>query len=192
MGLNDRPLTPSRIYMFLLTIWLVGLLVSAGFMFYVAGANPQTKEHVQKTWVQNMVGKNWPSFKNCLVRGKVCQAMNSTATNLVEFMMEKRTPIEDGCCRPPQFDCGFEFMNATFWKVPKSGLVKNDGDCKVWNNQPDAQCFDCVRCKDAFVGDLREDALYIGIGLIVEVVFVLFILSIGCCAKKNNDRESYP
>ncbi|OMO55859.1 Tetraspanin/Peripherin [Corchorus capsularis] len=154
-----------RIYMFLLTIWLVGLLVAAGFMFYVAGSNPQTKEHVQKTWVQNMVGKNWPSLKNCLVRGKVCEAMkNSTATNIIEFMVEKKTPIE------------------------------NDGDCKVWENQPDAQCFDCDRCKEAFVGlgDLREDAKYIGICLIVEVVFVLFILSIGCCAKKNNDRNAYP
>ncbi|OMO55843.1 Tetraspanin/Peripherin [Corchorus capsularis] len=181
------------IYMFLLTIYLLGLLVAAGFMFYVAGANLQTKELVQKTWVQNnMVGKNWHSLKNCLVRGKVCQDMNSTATNLVEFMMEKRTPIEDNCCRPPQ-DCGFEFMNATVWKVPKSGLVKNDGDCKIWSNQPDAQCFDCDRCKEAFVGDLRKDAKYIGIGLIFEIVFVLFILSIGCCVKKNNDRNSsYP
>ncbi|OMO55841.1 Tetraspanin/Peripherin [Corchorus capsularis] len=162
-------------------------------MFYVAGANPQTKEHVQKTWVQNMVGKNWPSLKNCLVRGKVCEAMNnSITTNLDDFMMEKTNPIEDGCCRPPR-DCGFEFMNATFWKVPKSGLVKNDGDCKLWNNQPDALCFDCNRCKEAFVGDLRKDAKYIGIGLIVEVVIVLFILSIGCCAKKNNDKNSsYP
>ncbi|OMP04114.1 Tetraspanin/Peripherin [Corchorus olitorius] len=161
-------------------------------MFYIANSSSQTKDFVQKTWAQEMVGKNWPSVKNCLLQGQFCQAMakNSTATSLEEFKMEKRNIVENVCCMPPE-DCGFVFKNATYWEVPVTGLVKNDGDCKVWNNQIDGKCYDCDKCKEMFVGDLRKDALYIGIALICETVFVLITFCIGCCARKNNKQTKY-
>ncbi|KAK6258889.1 hypothetical protein SCA6_013363 [Theobroma cacao] len=182
------------IYMFMLAIWIIGLVVGAVFMFYVAGSRSEMQEQGQKSWLQTyyLVGKRWPAVRNCLVQGKICQLMLSEATSLEEFQMENtRHPIQDGCCRPPD-GCGFEFKNATFWTVPKTGLVKKDGDCMVWNNQPDNLCFDCDRCKELFVSDLRKDALYFGISLTFELLFVVITYSVGCCAKRNNETRYYP
>ncbi|WRX07768.1 Tetraspanin/Peripherin - like 1 [Theobroma cacao] len=162
------------IYMFMLAIWIIGLVVGAVFMFYVAGSRSEMQEQGQKSWLQTyyLVGKRWPAVRNCLVQGKICQLMLSEATSLEEFQMENtRHPIQDGCCRPPD-GCGFEFKNATFWTVPKTGLVKKDGDCMVWNNQPDNLCFDCDRCKELFVSDLRKDALYFGLMIIGWVIYL--------------------
>ncbi|XVF15167.1 hypothetical protein REPUB_Repub09cG0126900 [Reevesia pubescens] len=161
-------------------------IFAAVFMFYVATASSETKERTQKEWLQSyyLVGKRWPAVKNCLVQGKFCKFIE-------EFQKEKtRHPIQDGCCRPPK-DCGFEFKNATFWTVPNTGLVKKDGDCMVWNNQPDILCFDCDRCKEIFVADLRRDAMYFGVCLTFELVLVVITYSIGSCAKRNNERRYY-
>ncbi|XWS44910.1 hypothetical protein CRYUN_Cryun15aG0090500 [Craigia yunnanensis] len=136
-------------------------------MFYVASASSETQERAQKDLVGDLLfgGKRWPAVKNCLVQGMVVAGHQKT---------------------------GFEFKNATFWTVPKTDLVKKDGDCIVWNNQLDILCFDCDRCKEIFVADLRKDAMYFGISLAFDLVLVLITYSIGCSAKRNNERRFYP
>ena len=75
----------------MLGIWIIGLVIGAVFMFYVASASSETQERAQKDWLETyyLVGKRWPAVKNCLVQGQVCRFMLTNATSLEEFKMEK-------------------------------------------------------------------------------------------------------
>lgn len=142
-------------------------------------------------WLQKRVdnSKNWNRIRSCLIDGKVCQKLSQeTNTGANEFFAKHLSPIESGCCKPPE-NCQFIYVSPTNWS--KNGNVTNSNpDCNVWSNDPSALCYDCTSCKAGFLQNLKGDWKKVAVINIVFLVFLIIVYSIGCCAFRNNRWEN--
>lgn len=140
-------------------------------------------------WLQKRVesNKNWNRIRSCLIDGKVCQKLSQeTNTASTEFFAKHLSPIESGCCKPPEL-CQFQYVSPTNWT--KTGDQTNT-DCQAWNNDPTILCYDCNSCKAGFLQNLKGDWKKVAVINIVFLVFLIIVYSIGCCAFRNNRWDS--
>ncbi|KAK8499923.1 hypothetical protein V6N12_042758 [Hibiscus sabdariffa] len=147
-------------------------------------------------WLQNhfVKDKNWIRIKSCLVDAKVCTTgENNNGINykaLVFFKNALPLPaIQAGCCKPPS-SCGLVRKNETFWEVPKSGWATSDPDCLTWNNNPGKLCYDCNSCKSGILAKLRKEWKCLAIINIILLIFLVFVYSVGCCARRSNHNSN--
>ncbi|KNA17614.1 hypothetical protein SOVF_077780 [Spinacia oleracea] len=142
-------------------------------------------------WLQKRVdsSKNWNRIRSCLVDGKVCQKL-SQETNTVanDFFAKHLSPIESGCCKPPE-NCQFTYVSPTNWNTNGNRTTTNP-DCNAWNNAPNTLCYDCTSCKAGFLQNLKRDWKRVAVINIVFLVFLIIVYSIGCCAFRNNRWDS--
>ncbi|OVA06436.1 Tetraspanin/Peripherin [Macleaya cordata] len=103
--------------------------------------------------------------------------------------------MTSGCCKPPTY-CGFTFVNATFWEVPKSGPAAQDSDCTTWSNNQDMLCYNCKSCKGGVLASLKRDWKHLTIFNISMLLFLIIVYTIAGCAFRDtrNDkrRRGYP
>ncbi|KAK9926207.1 hypothetical protein M0R45_023449 [Rubus argutus] len=95
------------------------------------------------------------------------------------------SPIQSGCCKPPSY-CGFDFKNATYWAVPKSGPKESDSDCTSWSNKQNELCYDCKSCKGGVLANIRKEWRNLAILNCCIIILVTLVYCLGCCATKNN------
>ncbi|XP_017646723.2 tetraspanin-12-like [Gossypium arboreum] len=189
--------------MFLSILCLIGFTV---FVFLItnndAGKVFSEKEFFVKErktmdfshWLQNhfVNDKNWNRIKSCLIDARVCTSgSNANGVNYKALVFFKKTfpAIQGGCCKPPS-SCGFKPKNASFWEVPKSGAATSDPDCKTWSNNPRELCYDCNSCKSGILANLRKEWRSLAFINIILVVFLFFVYSIGCCARRSNHKTN--
>ncbi|TYJ25662.1 hypothetical protein E1A91_A07G064900v1 [Gossypium mustelinum] len=189
--------------MFLSILCLIGFTV---FVFLItnndAGKVFPEKEFFVKErktmdfshWLQNhfVNDKNWNRIKSCLIDARVCTSgSNANGVNYKALVFFKKTfpAIQGGCCKPPS-SCGFKPKNASFWEVPKSGAATSDPDCKTWSNNPRELCYDCNSCKSGILANLRKEWRSLAFINIILVVFLFFVYSIGCCARRSNHKTN--
>ncbi|KAK8489575.1 hypothetical protein V6N13_123360 [Hibiscus sabdariffa] len=181
VGVNDKgshcrqALTNTLLILggFLVTISLlvfVFLITNDGAGKVLSKKDLFVKEH--KTvdfshWLQNhfVKDKNWIRIKSCLVDAKA------------------------GCCKPPS-SCGLVRKNETFWEVPKSGWATSDPDCLTWNNNQGKLCYDCNSCKSGILAKLRKEWKCLAIINIILLIFLVFVYSVGCCARRSNHNSN--
>nr|XP_043618525.1 tetraspanin-8-like [Erigeron canadensis] len=190
------------IYSGVLFVMIVGLLAFAIFALVVTNkgigkvvANQGFKDYRfgdYSKWLQKHVvnEQNWDKIQSCLIDSRVCLSIAS-AKNLKEFYRTHLTPLESGCCKPPG-NCGYLFVNTTYWVPPKSGEIADEPDCKSWSNDQKQLCYDCGSCKVGVLNNLRH--LWRGFAVMnfSILVFVVVIYSISCCAIRNNHQEPQP
>ncbi|XP_059639512.1 tetraspanin-8 [Cornus florida] len=146
-------------------------------------------------WLQKHVvnDKNWYKIKSCMVDAKICESLLGKgrvgATAAADFYKAQLSATQAGCCKPPT-SCGFEFQNATFWAVPKSGPAVSDSDCKTWSNN-EGLCFDCKSCKAGFLANIKKEWRLLAIIGACVVVFLIIVYTLGCCALKNTKEDNY-
>ncbi|KAL4333690.1 hypothetical protein GQ457_07G026150 [Hibiscus cannabinus] len=138
--------------------------------------------------------KNWIRIKSCLVDAKVCTTgENNNGVNYKALVFFKNTlplpAIQAGCCKPPS-SCGFVRKNATFWEVPRSGRATSDPDCLTWNNNQGKLCYDCNSCKSGILAKLRKEWKCLAIINIILLIFLVFVYSVGCCARRSNHNSN--
>lgn len=98
--------------------------------------------------------------------------------------------LQSGCCKPPSY-CGFEFVNATYWTMPKTGQAVTDPDCKAWSNEQKEVCFECDSCKTAVLVNIKGEWRLLALINIGILVVVIGVYSVGCCALRNNHYDDY-
>ncbi|KAJ4823575.1 hypothetical protein Tsubulata_029691, partial [Turnera subulata] len=189
-------------YLFLTFLVIVGLIGFTIFAFLVTNANAgkavsgkgykQYRLGDYTHWLQNhfVNAKHWSAIKSCLVEAQVCKALVDEKMPKVDFLNKNFSPLQSGCCQPPS-ECGFEYQNATFWAVPKSGPVSNEIDCTRWSNDQDKLCYNCNSCKAGFLASIRKQWRVSAIVLICITIFIVVVFSIALLAKRNNQEGDY-
>ncbi|KDP22295.1 hypothetical protein JCGZ_26126 [Jatropha curcas] len=191
------------IYLIILILMIIGLLFFTIFVFVVtnerAGQIVSGKGFKEyrlgdySHWLQNhfVKGKNWDVLRRSLIDAQVCRAF-ADDSNRKDFFHQKFSPIEVGCCRPPA-ECGFVQQNATTWMGVKAGREVKNSDCKTWSNEPKQLCYKCNSCKAGFLANIKKQWRNLAVFLICITVFIIVVLSTGCCVKRNNylDKRCY-
>ncbi|KAK4843004.1 hypothetical protein QYF36_002660 [Acer negundo] len=156
----------------------------------VAGVFDKTKTIDYSNWLQNhfVNGNKWNDIKNCLKDSHLCSRIGSHGS-VAEFYKNNLTPIQDSCCNPPK-ECGFEYKNATFWTAPKKSPALADSDCKTWSNEQKTLCYDCNSCKRGFLSNIKKEWRNLMIFNLCVLLLMIFTYTFGCCAKRNNRRDS--
>ncbi|RZC53989.1 hypothetical protein C5167_012846 [Papaver somniferum] len=193
------------VYLFVMFVLIVLLFSFTIFAFVVTnkGAGKITSERGYKeyklgdysNWLQKRVSseKNWNRIKSCLIDGKVCKTLSEeTNVDAQQFLQKHLSPIQSGCCKPPQ-ECGFQYKSAAVWDNPGNTTSANP-DCATWKSAPStALCFDCQSCKAGVLANLKNDWKKVAVLNIIFLIFLIIVYSIGCCAFRNNREDNaYP
>ncbi|KAF8378498.1 hypothetical protein HHK36_029840 [Tetracentron sinense] len=203
MGSYCRSVTSLLwIYLVVMFLLIIGLVFFTIFSLVVTnkGAGEAIsrrgfKEHRlgdYTHWLQKYMvnGESWVKLRSCLSDSKVCTSIgHGVHYKEAEFYRKYLSPIESGCCKPPGF-CGFEYKNATFWTVPKSGPASMDSDCTTWSNDQQTLCYDCMSCKAGVLANLKKEWKKLAIFNVCLLIFLVVVYTIGCCALRNNRSDN--
>ncbi|GMI83986.1 tetraspanin15 [Hibiscus trionum] len=114
----------------------------------------------------------WNNIKGCIYNVHVCQdlAAASVPVNSYDFDKKKLSPVESGCCIPPE-ECHMQYVNSTFWL--KDAGSSGNADCDAWSNERDVLCYNCQSCKDGYVKALHSKWSKLGVFLVSMSVFLI-------------------
>ncbi|KAF2325501.1 hypothetical protein GH714_029605 [Hevea brasiliensis] len=144
-------------------------------------------------WLRNHFeqGKNWDEIRSCLVDAQVCRSLGlDVYQEASDFYKQQFSPVQSGCCKPPRY-CGFEFKNATFWIMPKSGPSVEDSDCTTWSNTQDKLCYDCKSCKRGVLDNIKNEWRSLAVMNFCLLAFVVLVYSTSCCTRRNLGQSKY-
>ncbi|KAJ9187334.1 hypothetical protein P3X46_002800 [Hevea brasiliensis] len=144
-------------------------------------------------WLRNHFeqGKNWDEIRSCLVDAQVCRSLGlDVYQEASDFYKQQFSPVQSGCCKPPRY-CGFEFKNATFWIMPKSGPSVEDSDCTTWSNTQDKLCYDCKSCKRGVLDNIKNEWRSLAVMNFCLLAFVVLVYSTSCCTRRNLSQSKY-
>lgn len=147
--------------------------------------------HDYSGWLKDRVASDsyWHKIGSCIRDSKVCGKMGRTTSGVPEtadtFYSRKLSSIESGCCKPPT-ECGFTYMNETFWS--SSGGVVYSTDCNTWNNDQERLCYSCNSCKAGLLANLRKSWRKVSVINIVILIILVIAYVVGCAAFRNNRR----
>ncbi|KAG5563812.1 hypothetical protein RHGRI_000118 [Rhododendron griersonianum] len=194
------------LWFYLLVMFLLIVLLFCFTIFAFAVTNKGAGEVVSgkgykqyrlgdySNWLQKRVSstKNWNKIRSCLIDGKVCKSLvdDGVSNNITaeQFSQEKLSPIQSGCCIPPD-DCSFTYISPTNWTT-QSNSSFTDTDCSQWNNNASVLCFNCGSCKGGVLDNIKHDWKKVAIVNIIFLVFLVIVYSIGCCAFRNNREDN--
>ncbi|KAI3978074.1 hypothetical protein MKX01_032451 [Papaver californicum] len=188
------------VVMFLLIVGLFGFTIfvfvvtnkSAGKALSGKGYNDNRLGDYSKWLQQHVDGENWDKLRNCFVAAKACDKLSKMTHEQMQsdFYKKGLALIQAGCCKPPSF-CGFTYVNATVWNVPKSGPEAEDSDCTTWSNNQDILCYNCKSCKGGVLGSLTRDWKHLTTLNIIILIFLIVIYTIAGCAFRNTRNDYY-
>ncbi|CAH9115013.1 unnamed protein product [Cuscuta epithymum] len=105
----------------------------------------------------------------------MCTRLNYTYDSLQQLSVAPLTPLESGCCLPPQ-SCSF--VSPTNWTSNQTSSSLGD-DCSRWNNGQ--LCFNCDSCKAALLAQSSKivekiGKLTFGVNMVCSLYALYFIL----------------
>lgn len=92
------------------------------------------------------------------------------------------TPGQSGCCKPPT-QCGYTFVNPTYWISPIS--ITSDMDCVLWSNNQTQLCYSCSSCKAGLLANLRKEWRRADLILVVTLLALVCVYVMGCYALRT-------
>ncbi|XP_030546186.2 tetraspanin-3-like [Rhodamnia argentea] len=143
-------------------------------------------------WLKDRVASDsyWGKISSCIRESKACKKIAVTVNGVPEtesmFYLRKLNPIQSGCCKPPT-DCGYTYVNETYW-TPGGGLAGTNPDCSLWNNDQDQLCYSCSSCKVGVLASLRHSWRKVSVINIVILIILVIAYVVGCGAYRNNKR----
>ncbi|KAL9224607.1 hypothetical protein vseg_000626 [Gypsophila vaccaria] len=187
------------LWVYLLVMFILILLLTAFTVFAFVVTNKGAGQAVSgrgykeyrvadySNWLRNRVedDNNWRNIRSCLVDGKVCRSLEDQKnTPSAQFFAKNLTPIQSGCCKPPEV-CNFQYVSPTTWTKPATANNTNP-DCNAWSNDQTALCYSCQSCKAGVLQNLKGQWKKVAVINIVFLIFIIIVYSIGCCAFRSN------
>ncbi|KAF6136055.1 hypothetical protein GIB67_000459 [Kingdonia uniflora] len=139
-------------------------------------------------WLRRRVRSSykWDRIRNCLSSTSMCAGLNQSYRSAQDFFDARISPLQSGCCKPPT-QCGFTFVNPTYWISPIDTAA--DMDCLLWSNEQIQLCYGCNSCKAGLLANLKREWRRANIILIITLVALKIVYVIGCCAFRNAKTE---
>lgn len=143
-------------------------------------------------WLADRVADNsyWRKIASCVRDSKVCKKMDNSVNGVPEtsdmFYNRRLSSVQSGCCKPPT-ECGYSYVNETFWTTG-GGLVGTNPDCSMWNNDQQELCYSCNSCKAGVLASIRKSWRKVSVINIVVLIILVIFYVIGCAAFRNNRR----
>lgn len=197
--LCDSPLLLGA-NLFVVFLSMLGLLALTIFAFIVTNKNASDavsgvgigdyRIGDYSNWLQNQVTSNstWKTVRSCVLETDPCKDLDADYPTEASLTAAKLTHLQAGCCIPPT-DCGFTFVNATYFTLPVANTVNStDADCARYNNSPTELCFDCDKCKAAVLENVQNKWRIIAFTNIGLLAFLFAMYSVGCCAYRRTGR----
>ncbi|KAG6629331.1 tetraspanin-3-like [Carya illinoinensis] len=191
-----------RLYLFVMFFIIAALIGFIIFAYAVTdkGSGHQVPNRVYSEyylqeysgWLKDRVADEsyWSKISSCIRDSKACGKMGRTVGGVPEtadmFYLRKLNPIESGCCKPPT-ECGYVYVNETFWN-PGGGLVGSNLDCSKWSNEQDQLCYSCDSCKAGVLASLKKSWRKVSVINIVVLIILVIFYVVGYAAFRNNRR----
>ncbi|KAF8027200.1 hypothetical protein BT93_E0190 [Corymbia citriodora subsp. variegata] len=139
-------------------------------------------------WLRRRVKSSfkWDKLRTCLSSTSMCAELNQNYRMAQDFFDARITPLQSGCCKPPT-ECGYTFINPTYWISPINNAA--DMDCLNWSNDQNQLCYNCNSCKAGLLANLKKEWRRADIVLIITLVALISVYLIGCCAFRNAKTE---
>ncbi|KAI3945288.1 hypothetical protein MKX01_035049 [Papaver californicum] len=132
------------------------------------------------------VSYKWDQIRTCLSSTSMCPELNQSYHFAQDFFNARITPLQSGCCKPPT-QCGFTFVNPTYWISPINTAA--DMDCLMWNNEQTQLCYGCDSCKAGLLANIKDEWRRVDIILLITLIALICVYLIGCCAFRNAKTE---
>ncbi|KAH7423783.1 hypothetical protein KP509_12G073500 [Ceratopteris richardii] len=144
------------------------------------------------TWIQtHLIDKTsfWRKIGSCLAKSQVCKQFTerNKYTSLSNFYMQKFSPLQSGCCKPP-VDCNFTFLSSSATWVNATS-PNEDGDCGLWNNSLQKLCFECKSCTAGLLQSIKDRWITIVIVGGAITAFFIVLLALGFVALPNPGKN---
>ncbi|XP_010240868.1 PREDICTED: protein TORNADO 2-like [Nelumbo nucifera] len=139
-------------------------------------------------WLRQRVQASfkWNRIRNCLSSTSMCSELNQRYHFAQDFFNARISPIQSGCCKPPT-ECGYTFVNPTYWISPINTAA--DMDCLQWSNDQTQLCYTCDSCKAGLLANLKKEWRRADIILLITLVALIWVYLMGCCAFRNAKTE---
>ncbi|KAI3935818.1 hypothetical protein MKX01_033002 [Papaver californicum] len=120
------------------------------------------------------VSYKWDQIRTCLSSTSMCPELNQSYHFAQDFFNARITPLQSGCCKPPT-QCGFTFVNPTYWISPINTAA--DMDCLMWNNEQTQLCYGCDSCKAGLLANIKDEWRRVDIILLITLIALICLLS---------------
>ncbi|XP_008786324.2 protein TORNADO 2-like [Phoenix dactylifera] len=139
-------------------------------------------------WLPQRVegSQKWDRIKACLSSTSTCAELNQTYREAQDFFNARISPLQSGCCKPPT-QCGYTFVNPTYWISPIS--IASDTDCVLWSNDQMQLCYSCSSCKAGLLANLRKEWRRADLILVVALVALICVYLMGCHAFRHAKND---
>ncbi|KAH6790726.1 Tetraspanin family protein [Perilla frutescens var. frutescens] len=139
-------------------------------------------------WLRRRVRSTykWDRIRSCLSSSNMCAELNQSYRAAQDFFNARITPLQSGCCKPPT-ECGYTFVNPTYWISPINNAA--DMDCLQWSNEQTQLCYSCDSCKAGLLANIKREWIKADIILIFALVALIVVYLMGCCAFRNAKTE---
>ncbi|KAK4751699.1 hypothetical protein SAY87_020497 [Trapa incisa] len=139
-------------------------------------------------WLKRRVRSSykWDSIRTCLSSTGMCPELNQSYRMAQDFFNARISPLQSGCCKPPT-ECGYTFINPTYWISPID--IAADMDCLQWSNDQSQLCYNCESCKAGLLASLKKEWRRADIVLLIALIGLIWVYLIGCCAFRNARTE---
>lgn len=175
-------------YLISMLILIILLAALAGFVFMVTtkgSGHPAPSRTFFEYRLEDFSGFlqrrvhgpfKWARIMSCLSSAGTCSELNQVYRMAQDFFNASLSPLESGCCKPPT-NCGFTFINPTYWISPID--TGSNMDCLAWNNDQNQLCYSCDSCKAGLLASLRSEWKKANIILIITLIALICVYLIG-------------
>ncbi|KAI3845130.1 hypothetical protein MKX03_019797 [Papaver bracteatum] len=176
----------SGLLLFYLVVMLLLIILLGCMVVFISMVTLQGSGHIDYSGRIVQVSYKWDQIRACLSSTSMCTELNQSYHYAQDFFNARITPLQSGCCKPPT-QCGFTFVNPTYWISPINTAA--DMDCLMWNNDQTQLCYGCDSCKAGLLANIKNEWRRVHIILLITLIALICVYLVGCCEFRKARTE---